>query len=477
MGEVYRATDTNLKRAVAIKVLPASVSSDPDRLARFHREAQALAALNHPHIAQIHGLETTDGITALVMELVDGPTLADRIAEGPIPVDQTIAIAKQIAEALDAAHDQGIIHRDLKPANIKVRPDGRVKVLDFGLAKTMEIVGSPSVAGQLPTVTSPAMTEAGIVLGTAAYMSPEQARGQPLDKRSDIWSFGCVVYEMLTGRMVFAANTVTDTIAALLERQPNWTALPPAATPLAGVLRRCLEKDRVNRLRDIGDVRQWLEETSAHVAAAPIFQRSTARPAWLIATAAVLGIVVGAAGMGSVLRNMSRPIPYAAGRFELTGSQADSFTAEPFGSNVAISPDGSRIAYTASRNGVPQLFVHRLDAFDAQPIAGTDGGTFPFFSPDGKQIGYATLDELKRVPVNGGASITICPVDAGFRGATWARDDSIVFGRDGGGGLLRVAAWAALHRRSPRPMRRRARTTTFIQRSSQGPTPSSTPCC
>ena len=440
MGEVYRATDTNLKRAVAIKVLPATVSSDPDRLARFHREAQALAALNHPHIAQIHGLETTDGITALVMELVDGPTLADRIAEGPVPVEQAIAIATQIAEALEAAHDQGIVHRDLKPANVKVRPDGRVKVLDFGLAKTMEMVGSAAVVGQLPTVTSPAMTEAGIVLGTAAYMSPEQARGQPLDKRSDIWSFGCVVYEMLTGRMVFAANTVTDTIAALLMREPNWTALPPSAMPLAGILRRCLEKDRANRLRDIGDVRLWLDETSTRVAAMPPFQRSTARPAWLIATAAVLGIVVGAVGIGSVLRNMSRPIPYAAGRFELTRSQADSFSAETFGTNVAISPDGSRIAYTANRNGVPLLFVHRLDSFDAQPLAGTDGGTFPFFSPDGQQIGYATLDELKRVPANGGASVTICPVDAGFRGATWARDDSIVFARDAGVGLLRVAA-------------------------------------
>ncbi len=440
MGEVYRAIDTNLKREVAIKVLPASVSRDPDRLARFHREAQVLAALNHPHIAQIHGLETTNGVTALVMELVEGPTLADRIAQGALRFGDAIAIATQIAEALEAAHDQGIIHRDLKPANIKVRPDGRVKVLDFGLAKTMEVVGSPSVAAQMATITSPAMTEAGIVLGTAAYMSPEQARGQPLDKRSDIWSFGCIVYEMLTGRMLFSANTVSDTIAALLEREPNWSALPPAAAPVSGILRRCLEKDRATRLRDIGDVKQWLEETIALPAPPPSVRKSAARSPWWIAAAGVLGIAVGGAGIGSMLGSRNRTAPYPAGRFELTPSQADAFTADTFGNNVAISPDGSRIAYTANRSGVPQLFIHRLDALDAQPVAATDGGTFPFFSPDGGQLGYATLDELKRVPADGGASVTICPVDAGFRGATWAQDDSIVFAKDGGVGLLRVPA-------------------------------------
>jgi len=450
MGEVYRATDTNLKRAVAIKVLPASVSTDPDRLARFHREAQVLASLNHPHIAQIHGLETTNGLTALVMELVEGPTLADRIAEGALRVGDAIAIATQIAEALEAAHDQGIIHRDLKPANIKVRPDGRVKVLDFGLAKTMEIAGSPSVVGQLPTITSPAMTEAGIVLGTAAYMSPEQARGQALDKRSDIWSFGCIVYEMLTGRMVFAGNTVSDTIAALLERQPDWTALPPSATPLGGVLRRCLEKDRANRLRDIGDVKQWLEETSTGLAAAPPLQKSAGRPGWSIVIAAVLGVAIGAAAIAGLLRNMSAPVPHAVGRFTLTPLQGDSFTADTFGNNLAISPDGSRIAYTANRSGVPQLFIHRLDALDTQQIAGTDGGTFPFFSPDGKQLAYATLDELRRVAVDGGANVRICAVDAGFRGATWAQDGSIVFANNGVG-LLRVPASGGVPRKIAAP--------------------------
>ncbi len=440
MGEVYRATDTNLNRAVAIKVLPASLSSDPDRLARFHREAQVLAALNHPHIAQIHGLETTDGVTALVMELVEGATLADRIAQGAIPLDAAVAIATQIAEALQAAHDQGIIHRDLKPANIKMRPDGRVKVLDFGLAKTMEAAGSASSVAQLPTITSPALSEAGIVLGTAAYMSPEQARGQALDKRSDIWSFGCVLYEMLTGRMVFPGNTVSDTIAALLEREPDWNALPAPAVPLSGILRRCLEKDRNRRLRDIGDVSQWLEDASARSITTAPASESTARPSWWIGAAAIAGLVVGGATIGSVVRFGGRTHPHPVGRFELTASQADSFAADTFGSNIAISPDGSRVAYTANRNGVLQLMVHRLDGFDAQPLAGTDGATFPFFSPDGAQIGYATLDELKRVSAEGGASVSICPVDAGFRGATWGQDNVIVFGKDGGVGLLRVPA-------------------------------------
>jgi serine/threonine-protein kinase len=374
------------------------------------------------------------------MELVDGPTLADRIAEGPLRVGDAIAIAIQIAEALEAAHDQGIIHRDLKPANIKVQPDGRVKVLDFGLAKTMEAAVTPSVVGQLATVTSPAMTEAGVVLGTAAYMSPEQARGQPLDKRSDIWSFGCILFEMLTGRVVFAGHTVSDTIAALLEREPDWTALPPAAQPVAGMLRRCLEKDRANRLRDIGDVKQWLDATRTPVAAAPAVQTSARHSAWGIATAAVLGIVVGATAIGTVLRNRNQIISYPVARFALTASQGDAFNADTFGNNVAISPDGSRLVYTADRDGTPQLFVHHLDSFAAEPIAGTDGGTFPFFSPDGKQIGFATLDDLKRVPVEGGAGVSICPVDAGFRGAAWAGDGTIVFAKDGGVGLLRVSA-------------------------------------
>ena len=437
MGEVYRATDTNLRRAVAIKVLPPSVSSDPDRLARFHREAQMLAALNHAHIAQVHGLESTGGITAIAMELVEGSTVADRISSGAIPVNEAVTLARQIAQALEAAHDQGIIHRDLKPANIKITPDGIVKVLDFGLAKVLEPVSMESAVGHVPTVTSSAMTLEGTVLGTAAYMSPEQARGLPLDKRSDIWAFGCVLFEMLAGRRAFAGATASDTIAAVLEREPDWSALPFTAMPITGILRRCLEKDRNRRLRDIGDVRQWLDETTTQVPSLGSSARSPRR-GWWITSAAVLGVVIGGLAVALLPRFSDRVGPQVISRFQLTPSQADSFVADIFGSNVAISPDGSRIVYTASRNGVPQLVLHHLDRFDAIPLAGTEGATYPFFSADGKQIGYATLEAIKRLPAEGGAVVTVCSTDAGFRGATWAADGTIVFARDAGAGLLRV---------------------------------------
>ncbi len=261
MGEVYRATDTTLGRQVAIKILPDAFASDPERLARFEREARTLASLNHPHIAAIYGFEKSAGMHALVMELVEGPTLADRVAQGPISLDEALPIAKQIADALEAAHEQGIIHRDLKPANIKVRPDGAVKVLDFGLAKAMEPTGamSPNVS-QSPTITTPAMTQAGIILGTAAYMSPEQAKGRTVDKRSDVWAFGAVLYEMLTGRRAFEGEDVSDTLARILMKEPDWTALPAAVPPaVVTVLRRCLQKDRKQRVRDLGDVSLALE--------------------------------------------------------------------------------------------------------------------------------------------------------------------------------------------------------------------------
>jgi len=437
MGEVYRATDTNLRRAVAIKILPSSVSSDADRLSRFYREAQLLGTLNHPHIAQVYGLEKTDAATAIVMELVEGPTLAERIADGALSPKDAIGIAIQIADALASAHDQGIVHRDLKPANIKVRADGSVKVLDFGLAKSLESVVSGSAAAQAPAITSSAMTVAGTVLGTAGYMSPEQARGLPLDQRSDIWAFGCVLFEMLTGRRAFAGDTLSDTIAAVLEREPNWGALPRSAAPLSGILRRCLEKDRLRRLRDIGDVKQWLQETATEpvvVAGSPGISR------WWIASAVLLSLVAGAAATGLYLASRSQTPARVVVRFELTSSQAGSFNAETFGTNVAISPDGSRIVYTGTRNGVPVLVSRRLDSLEATPLAGTEGGTFPFFSPDGKEIGYATLYAIKRVPAEGGASVTICPADASFRGASWAHDNAIVFARDGGEGLFRVPA-------------------------------------
>ena len=262
MGEVYRATDTNLARQVAIKVLPAAVAADAERLARFDREAKTLAALNHPNIAAIYGLEKSAGTTALVMELVEGPTLADRIGSGPIPIDEALPIAKQIAEALEAAHEQGIIHRDLKPANIKVRSDGTVKVLDFGLAKAMDPAGarSPGDLANSPTITSPAMTQAGTILGTAAYMSPEQARGKPVDRRADVWAFGCILYEMVTGRRVFTGEDVSDMIAAVLRAEVDWTPLPPAVSPvLRTYLQRCLSKDPRQRIGDMQTMRLALE--------------------------------------------------------------------------------------------------------------------------------------------------------------------------------------------------------------------------
>src|SRR5687768_12885396 len=273
MGEVYKATDTNLKRAVAIKVLPASVAADVERLARFQREAEVLASLNHPHIAAIYGLERSAGITALVMELVEGPTLADRIAQAAIPLDETLLIAKQITEALEAAHERGIIHRDLKPANIKVRPDGTVKVLDFGLAKALEPANgvSPNMS-QSPTITSPAMmTGVGILLGTAAYMSPEQARGKAVDKRSDIWAFGCVLYEMLTGRLAFDGEDTAEILAAVVKTEPDWNTLPldtPAS--ICTLIRRCLRKELHRRLADAGAVRLEIEDVlSGAVPAVP----------------------------------------------------------------------------------------------------------------------------------------------------------------------------------------------------------------
>src|SRR3954468_4446546 len=288
MGEVYRATDTNLARHVAIKVLPETVAADADRLARFDREAKTLAALNHPNIAAIYGLERSGGTIALVMELVEGLTLADRTAHGAIPVSEALPIARQIAEALEAAHEQAIIHRDLKPANIKVRPDGTVKVLDFGLAKLVDPVAAglqtgPSVT-QSPTVTTPAMTHAGMILGTAAYMSPEQAKGRPADRRSDVWAFGAILYEMLTGTRAFGGEDIADTLAFVLTREPEWTTLPAGTpTPIRRLLSRCLEKDRKRRLADAADARLDVEEalTSPSTADRALAQPGAAsRSAW-----------------------------------------------------------------------------------------------------------------------------------------------------------------------------------------------------
>ena len=340
MGEVYRARDTKLDRDVALKILPEAFASDPERLARFEREAKTLAALNHPHIAHIHGLEESDGVRALVLEFVDGPTLADRIAQGPIPINEALTIARQIAEALEAAHEQGIIHRDLKPANIKVRTDGTVKVLDFGLAKALDptSAGTADVTAS-PTITSPAlMTGVGVILGTAAYMSPEQARGQAINKRTDIWAFGCVLFEMITGRRVFPGATISDTIAAVLERSPDWTALPPATPPpVRHVLARCLEKDPKHRWRDIGDVRIELDDAEAWRpqtdSASPKTSRAGERAAWAL-------LVALTAAVAAVVTPWFRKAPAPAEiRFNLLFPRG---VAADF-AQLAISPDGQQI--------------------------------------------------------------------------------------------------------------------------------------
>jgi Tol biopolymer transport system component len=434
MGEVYRATDTKLKRQVAIKVLPEALSGDPDRLARFQREAETLAALNHPNIAQIHGLEESDRLKALVMELVEGPTLADRIAQGAISVDEALPIAKQIAEALEAAHEQGIVHRDLKPANIKVRPDGAVKVLDFGLAKALD--GTPSGrvhSATSPTITSPAMTGVGVLLGTAAYMSPEQARGKPVDRRTDIWAFGCVLYEMLTGRRAFDGEDVSLTLSQILQREPALDALPadvPARVRQTVYL--CLKKSPKERLPDIGAVRLMLEgafETTAGRAetrGAAIQSRWRQLPLFLtgIGSAIVAAIVVWqlmpAAGSG----------PRKVVRFELPTSTDIAPRGSGVGRHVlAISPQGSHLVYWLD-DALHLRALDRLD--DGLVIRGTEAAREPFFSPDGQWIGFQQGGQLKRVPLGGGAAISLSAASNPW-GVSWDADGVIRYGQGAGG--------------------------------------------
>ena len=446
MGEVYRATDTNLKRSVAIKVLPASVAADRERLARFQREAEVLASLNHPNIAAIYGLERSNGVTALVMELVEGPTLTDRIAQGAIPIDEALPIAKQIAEALEAAHEQGIIHRDLKPANIKLRPDGAVKVLDFGLAKALEPMSPAGVnLTASPTITSPAMmTGVGVLLGTAAYMSPEQARGKAVDKRTDIWAFGCVLYEMLTGKRAFEGDDVSDTLATVLKSEPAWGTLP-LDVPLAirMLIQRCLEKERNRRVTDISTALFLINEpkTLAQVVggttaamAGVIRQQAAWRRIVTSAAWSIVGVIVSGAGVWFA----TRPVPSRVSRLMIAPSSATAISINGIDRDLAISPDGSHIVYIGD-NGT-QLFVRALDALE--PVAiykGTARG--PFVSPDGQWVGFVDgSNEIKRVGMSGGASVTLGRVEASPRGAVWAPDDTILFATSNPTtGLQRVA--------------------------------------
>jgi len=434
MGEVYSATDTNLKRRVAIKVLPASVAGDAERLARFQREAEVLAALNHPNIAAIYGLERSGATTALVMELVEGPTLADRITQGAIPLDEALPIAKQIAEALEAAHEQGIIHRDLKPANIKVRSDGTVKVLDFGLAKAMEpaVDSSPSLS-MSPTITTPAMTQAGMILGTAAYMSPEQARGKVVDKRSDIWAFAAVLFEMLTGQRAFGGEDVQDTFVAIMRDEPDWPRLPATLSPTLGIyLRRCLHKNPKQRIADVQDLRLALAgalETAAPPPTTMALSSSGGRLAWMAFAVATFAAAALAVPAVRYLRETRPPET----RVEINTPATDQPTM------FALSPDGRQIVFVASGDGASRLWLRSLVSTTAQPLAGTEGARSPFWSPDSRSIGFFAGSALKRLDLGGGTPQTLAVVVNNV-GGTWSADGVIVFAPTNPSPLMRVAA-------------------------------------
>jgi serine/threonine-protein kinase len=433
MGQVYQATDTKLNRQVALKILPEAFAADPDRLARFQREAQVLASLNHPNIAAIHGLEDSEGTKALVLELVEGPTLADRIAQGPISVDEALPIAKQIAEALEAAHEAGVIHRDLKPANIKVRDDGTVKVLDFGLAKAFE-PKAPDVSGSMsPTISlTAAATQMGMVIGTAAYMAPEQAKGLPVDRRADIWAFGAVLFEMLTGKKLFETGDVSEMLASVLVKDPDVSSIgTDVPEHVRSVIRHCLVKDPKERLRDIGDVR---------LAMKGVFETTVASPSEVVAVPALRvwqrplpSMLVGLALLvigGVAVWSVTRPEPPVVARFvhELPDGQTFRRAGRPV---VTLSPDGGTFVY----NTTDGLYVRTLPELDARLIAGTtDDLNSPVFSPDGLAVAYWDIaaQELKRVALSGGAPVTITAVPDFPYGITWQSDNTLLYGQEDG---------------------------------------------
>ena len=437
MGEVYRATDTKLGREVALKVLPVEVAQDPERLARFRREAQVLASLNHPGIAAIHGLEEAEGQLFLVLELVDGEDLAARLKRGAIPLDEAIAVATQIAEALEAAHDKGIVHRDLKPANVKVTPDGKVKVLDFGLAKawTGEGPGGTS-SGDLsrsPTLAHTG-TAAGLILGTAAYMSPEQARGKAVDKRADIWAFGVVLWEMLTGRRLFEGETLSDVLAAVLKTAPDLDALPAGVPPrVRRLLGRCLQKDPKQRLHDIADARIELAEEDHVAPVAPSVappRRAAAYVPW-----AVAALAIAAAAVWALLGGRSGPATGPALKLAVL-PPTDTVSSGP----IDISPDGRRVAFTAAGpDGQPRLYVRELDSLEPKALPGTEGGEAPFFSPDGRSVAFFAEKKLKRVDLAGGPARELADAPD-HRGGSWGSQNLIVFAPEGGGRIYSVPA-------------------------------------
>jgi eukaryotic-like serine/threonine-protein kinase len=422
MGEVYRARDSKLGRDVALKILPPAFASDPDRVARFRREAQLLASLNHANIAAIHGLEELGGVPVLVLELVEGPTLADRLVDGPIPVDEACTIARQIAEALEAAHEHGIIHRDLKPANVKLRPDGAVKVLDFGLAKALDDGAvskeqGPAYVTASPTITSPAMTRTGVIMGTASYMSPEQARGRVVDRSADIWAWGCVLFEMLSGRRGFDGSDTTEVIAAVVRAEPDWSRLPhETPADVRRLLRRCLEKDPRRRLADIRDARFTLEDLSKEPDARPITPVHTSRERSLWAAALLLCI----AGIAALIWRGAAPAVPREMRVDVTTAPTPDLV------SFALSPDGDKLAYVASFDGRPVLWLRSLSTGQSSPLAGTDGASFPFWAPDSRSIGFFTNDRLYRIGVDGGSLRELASAPVGT-GGTWNREGMILF--------------------------------------------------
>jgi serine/threonine protein kinase/Tol biopolymer transport system component len=438
MGEVYRAHDTKLGRDVAIKVLPANFVNDPERLSRFQREARMLAALNHPNIATIYGLEQSGGVTCLVMELVAGETLAERVKAGALPMDEALKIAMQIAEALEAAHEKQIIHRDLKPANVKVTPEGKVKVLDFGLAKAFEGDAANDDPSNSPTISAGA-TMQGVILGTAAYMSPEQARAKACDKRTDIWAFGCVLYELLTGNQAFHGESTTEILAAVLREEPDWQTLP-VSTPfkIRDLLKRCLQKDLRRRLHDAADARIEIEEAlaapaTAESVATPNRIRLLGRRELSLGLGALLLVAAVASLVTWNLKPSPSPQPVTRTVIDLPpGQQLAGLNSGPA---VALSPDGMRLAYVARQGGTQQIYLRALDGLEASPIAGTEGGVNPFFSPDDQWVGFFSGGKLKKISVSGGAALTLG--DAPFpNGASWGSQGAIAFTPTGGAAAL-----------------------------------------
>ena len=447
MGEVYRATDSNLKRSVAIKVLPASVAGDADRLARFQREAEVLAALNHPNIAAIYGLEKAPDFTALVMELVEGDDLSQRIARGAIPIDEALPIARQIADALEAAHEQGIVHRDLKPANIKVRADGTVKVLDFGLAKAMDPAGASSANAMNSPTLSMHATQAGIILGTAAYMAPEQARGKTVDKRADIWAFGVVLYEMLTGLRAFPGEDITDTIVSVVSKEPDWSALPAATTVgLRRLLGRCLKKEPKVRLQAIGEARVQIDELISgapdEMPTAVVAQPASApRRRSVVVASMMLFVGAAVAAIATWALTRTAPAKLQPVRFALVPPVAQQLRVHGSDRDLVLSADGTHLVYAAGIEG--QLMVRAIDQLDAVPLRGITGVRHPFLSPDGRWVGFFTGagGEIRKVSIAGGPALALCSIGGAPRGASWGPDDTIVFATsDASTGLLRVSA-------------------------------------